>query len=195
MARGSRSITEDNRRSLLCRLAYFRSAWLRLGGGELLGSLHAQTAVRADPLALLAPFFDHYPALPQGVEHLTPETFPAELVVEALMLSSGRTPSEHVAFGSCLSRSARFHVAILPGTARIDMERLDSGFLQPLSQEVSNELGPVVRPDGARCSVLADDLLHHLAHLLRANVAMFDPHPHLPRLLGLQEARPEKGTS
>jgi hypothetical protein len=31
---------------------------------------------------------------------------------------------------------------------------------------------PVVRPDVARCSVLADELLHHLAHLLRSNVAL-----------------------
>ncbi len=39
------------------------------------------------------------------------------------MLSSGRTPSEHVAFGSCLSRSARFYMAILPRASRIDVDQ------------------------------------------------------------------------
>jgi hypothetical protein len=90
-----------------------------------MGRLHAETAVWSDPVELLSPVCDHHPAFPQGVEDLPTEAFPAELVVEALMLSSGRTPSEHVAFGSCLSRSARFHVAVLPGTTRIDVERLD----------------------------------------------------------------------
>ena len=79
--------------------------------------------MRANLIELPAPVSDHHPAFPQGVEHLPTEAFPAELVVEALMLSSGRTPSEHVAFGSCLSRSARFHVAVLPGTTRIDVEK------------------------------------------------------------------------
>jgi len=89
-----------------------------------------------------------------------------------LMLSSGRTPSEHVAFGSCLSRSARFHVTILPGTAWIDVERLDLSLLQPVSQEVGNKLRAIVRSDVTRRSMLADELLHHLAHLLRSNVAI-----------------------
>ena len=90
-----------------------------------MGRLHAETPMWSDPVELLAPVSDHYSAFAQRVEHLPSEAFPAELVVETLMLSSGRTPSEHVAFGSCLSRSARFHVTILPGTARIDLERLD----------------------------------------------------------------------
>jgi hypothetical protein len=70
--------------------------------------LHAETPVWSDLVELLSPISDHYSAFPQRVEHLPSEAFSAELVVETLMLSSGRTPSEHVAFGSCLSRFARF---------------------------------------------------------------------------------------
>ena len=99
--------------------------------------------MRANLIELPAPVSDHHPAFPQGVEHLPTEAFPAELVVEALMLSSGRTPSEHVACGSCLSRSARFHVAVLPGAARIDVEGFDLRLLQPVSQEVGDKLRSV----------------------------------------------------
>ena len=55
-----------------------------------MGRLHAETAVWSDPVELLAPVSDHYSAFAQRVEHLPSEAFPAELVVEALMLSSGR---------------------------------------------------------------------------------------------------------
>ena len=74
----------------------------------------------ADLIELLSPVSDHYSAFAQGVEHLPPETFPAELVVEA------------------------FHVAILPGTAWIDVEGLDFRLLQPVSQEVGDKLRSVI---------------------------------------------------
>jgi hypothetical protein len=113
------------------------------------GRLHAETAVWSDPVELPAPVSDHYSAFAQRVEHLPPEAFPAELVVEALMLPSGRTPSEHVAFGSCPSHSDRFHVTILPGTTRIDVEGLDSLFLQPVPHEIGDELPRYTRPSGS----------------------------------------------
>ena len=62
--------------------------------------------MRANLIELPAPVSDHHPAFPQGVEHLPSEAFPAELVVEA------------------------FHVTILPGAARIDVEGFDSLVLQ-----------------------------------------------------------------
>ncbi len=68
--------------------------------------------MRADLVELLTPISDHYATFAQGVEHLPSQAHPAELVVEALMHSFGCTPSEHVAFGSGLSRSApRSHSA------------------------------------------------------------------------------------
>ena len=39
--------------------------------------------MRADLVELLMPVCDHYSAFAQRVEHLPPEAFPAELVVEA----------------------------------------------------------------------------------------------------------------
>ena len=106
--------------------------------------------MRANLIELPAPVSDHHPAFPQGVEHLPTEAFPAELVVEALMLSSGRTPSEHVAFGSCLSRSARFYMAVLPRTARIDIDGADAHLLEPVLDVPGNELGTVVATDVVR---------------------------------------------
>jgi len=76
--------------------------------------------MRANLIELPAPVSDHHPAFPQGVEHLPTEAFPAELVVEAL------------------------HVAVLPGTTRIDVERLDLRLLQPVSQEVGDKLRSVI---------------------------------------------------
>jgi hypothetical protein len=102
--------------------------------------------MRSDLVELLAPISDHHLAFPQGVEHFPSEAFPAELVVKALRLPSGRTPSEHVAFGSGPSRSARFHVIILPGTARVDGEGLDPCLLQPVPQEEGDELPRSARP-------------------------------------------------
>ena len=148
--------------------------------------------MRANFIELPTPVFDDHPAFAEGVEHLAPQALPPELVVKALVLPSGRTPPEHVAFGSCPSRSARFHVAILPGPARIDVERLDLRLLQPVSQEVGDKLPRYAPPSGSlrpaistpfrfrsvigskivRGSMLRDELFHHLAHLLCSNVAL-----------------------
>ena len=115
-------------------------------GAELLGGKHPEALMRSDLVELLAAISDHHLAFPQGVEHFPSEAFLVELVVKVLMLPSGRTPLEHVAFGSGPSRSARFHLTILPGTARVDGEGLDPCLLQQVPQEVGDELTRSARP-------------------------------------------------
>ena len=83
----------------------------------------AQGTVGADVVVLPTPILEHYPGLGQSPELFSIQAFFAQAGIEALMLSSGRTPSEHVAFGSCLSRSARFYMAILPRASRIDVDQ------------------------------------------------------------------------
>ena len=97
--------------------------------------------MRANFIELPAPVSDHYSAFGQRVEHLPSEAFSAELVVEA------------------------FHVAVLPGTTRIDVERLDLRLLHPVSQEVGDKLRSVIGSNIVRGSMLRDELFHHLAHL------------------------------
>ena len=80
---------------------------------------------RANFIELPAPVSDHYSAFAQRVEDLPSEAFPAELVVEA------------------------FHVTILPGAARIDVEGFDSLFLQPVPHEIGDELPRYARPSGS----------------------------------------------
>ena len=114
------------------------------------GPLEAQSAVRVDAVVEVPPFLGHPPGLCHAEEDLLVEEFVPEPVVEALMLSSDRTPSEHVAFGSCLSRSARFHVSVLPRTARIDIDGADAHLLEPVLDVPGNELGTVVATDVVR---------------------------------------------
>ena len=57
------------------------------------GRKEAQSAVRVDAVVEAPPFLDHHPGLCHAEEHLLVEAFVPEPVVEALMLSSGRTPS------------------------------------------------------------------------------------------------------
>ena len=56
--------------------------------------------MRVDAVVEAPPFLDHHPGLCHAEKHLLVEAFIAQSVVEALMLPSGRTPSEHVAFGT-----------------------------------------------------------------------------------------------
>ncbi len=47
--------------------------------------------MRADLVELLAPVCDQHAAFAQGVEHIPSQSFPPELVVEALMLLAAAT--------------------------------------------------------------------------------------------------------
>ena len=149
---------------------------MRHDSGKDVGALEAQSAVRVDAVVEAPPFLDHHPGLCHAEEHLLVEAFIAQPVVEALMLSSGRTPSEHVAFGSCLSRSARFHVSVLPRTARIDVDGADAHLLEPVLDVPGDELGTVVATDVVRHAPLGHGPRQGVEDVLALELtAHFDP--------------------
>jgi len=139
---------------------------LRHGSGKGVRALEAQSAVRVDPVVKASPFLDHDAGLGHAQKDLLIEAFVAQAVVEALMHSSGRTPSEHVAFGSCLSRSARFYMPVLPRTARIDIDGADTHLREPVLNVPGNELGTVVATDVVRHAPLGHGLRQTARNLL-----------------------------
>jgi hypothetical protein len=132
--------------------------------------------MRVDPVVKASPCLDHDAGLGHAQKDLLIEAFVAQAVVEALMLSSGRTPSEHVAFGSCLSRSARFYMPVLPRTARIDIDGADTHLCEPVLNVPGHELGTVVATDVVRHAPLGHGLRQGVEHLLALELAThFDP--------------------
>jgi len=79
--------------------------------------------VRPDRVVFRPPSFNQNLGLFQGIKNLSVEQLVPELPVEALV------------------------VAVLPGTARFDVERLNTNPAQPMPNHPSRELGTIVRTD------------------------------------------------
>jgi hypothetical protein len=79
--------------------------------------------MRSDRVVLPSPHFGQYLHLLQRVKDLTVQKLIPELPVETL------------------------RVAVLPWTARLDLQRFRSHVLEPVPNNTRSELGTVVRPD------------------------------------------------
>ena len=84
------------------------------------GRAIAQRTVRSNRVVLPPPSFDQDPGLGQGGERLPREQFVAQLPVE------------------------RFHIAVLPGAAWFDEQRLHGECLEPRAHKARRKLGAVV---------------------------------------------------
>ena len=89
-------------------------------------AVDSQGRVRSDRVVVLAPLLDDDGGLLQAVEDFPVEAFVAQLAVEGLA------------------------VAILPGTAGLDVERLCSELCEPAAHDLGGHLRTVVRPDMLR---------------------------------------------
>ena len=79
--------------------------------------------MRSDAVVVPPPLLDHDAGFLHGVEHLAVEEFVPQLRVEALA------------------------IAVLPGTARLDVGSRRSNRRDPVLYGLGNELRPVVRTD------------------------------------------------
>ena len=89
---------------------------------------------------MFSPLFDDDLCFFQAVEDFAVEQFVPELAVEA------------------------FAVAILPGTAGFDVDRLRSQLCKPTAHDLRRHLGTVVRPDVLRHATRQHDVGHRLKH-------------------------------
>lgn len=110
-------------------------------------------------VVLVAPVLDDDAGLGQG-----PELFP----VQALFPEPG---------------VEAFDITVLPGTAGIDVEGLDSLSGQPLPKMVLNKLGAIVAADVLRGSMLIDQSGHDLPDFARIDLAVDMDAPTLPGVL------------
>ena len=94
---------------------------------------------------LLAPHLQHHLGFLERVEDLAVEQFVSELAVE------------------------RFTVAVLPGTAGHDVERLAAYALEPGPEVLRDHLRAVVGADVIRDTVLEHQVSEHLKHLVTAD--------------------------
>ena len=78
--------------------------------GKLYWGLHPETSMGANLVIFLFPIIHHNSAFGESIAYFTPQAFSPELVVET------------------------FDIPVLPWTTRINVERFDTLFLEPLSQ-------------------------------------------------------------
>ena len=78
------------------------------------------------------------------------------------------------ASSSSRSLELKLAVAVLPGAARLDEERLDADPPKPLSHVASNELGPVVRTNVLRCRVCNEQVGEAVEHVVGPELARHD---------------------
>ena len=88
------------------------------------------------------PIIHHNPAFGESIEYFRPQAFSPEPVVES------------------------FDIPVLPWTTRINVERFDTLFLEPLSQWTTDKLWTIVRSDGVRCSIFVDHFFHECLNRL-----------------------------
>ena len=113
----------------------------------------------SDGIVQPPPLLDEYGGLGQCVEDLTVQELLPQLTVEALV------------------------VAVLPRTARLDVERLDTDAGQPPSHELRRELRTVVRAKMLRRTVPREELSQDLEHVMGSKLSSdLDRHT-LPRVL------------
>lgn len=94
---------------------------------------------------LVPPLVDDCSGFGQAAEDFAVEALVSELVVKAL------------------------DVTVLPGGTRLDVERLDLVLLEPVLDDIRNELRSVVAANVLRGAALAHHPFEHLQHVLRAN--------------------------
>ena len=92
-------------------------------------------------IVVAAPVFKDHPAFAQGVEQLPVQAFGPKASVEA------------------------FRIAVLPRTARFDIDRLDVVIPQPGLDHLGDELRAVVAADILRWSVPCDGFLQQSEHI------------------------------
>ncbi len=97
--------------------------------------------MRSCVVVILEPVSEDDPGLAQCVNQFPVQTFFAETAIEA------------------------FHIAILPWTARINVEGFDIVFLEPLLDCCGDELGSVVRADVLRGSMTLDGFLQDIQNI------------------------------
>ncbi len=106
-----------------------------------------------------APPLQHDLGFAQRVEDLAVQQLVPQLAVEALV------------------------VAVLPGTARLDEERLHAHLRQPLPHRLGREFRPVVRADVLRHSAADEELRQRLQDLHRGHAALDAQRQALPGVL------------
>ena len=103
--------------------------------GKVAWAAQAQASMRSDIVVILAPVGEDDAGFAEGVEQFSVEALGAEARVEGLS------------------------VTVLPGAARVDVERLDLVVSEPVLDGLGDKLRAVVGSDVLRCSVLCDSLL------------------------------------
>jgi len=58
------------------------------------------------------------------------------------------------------------HIAVLPRTARLDVDRFDAVLGKPCLHRLGDELTPVVAPEIGWCSVFLDGSSHPFEHIV-----------------------------
>src|ERR1700685_2551013 len=64
-----------------------------------------------------------------------------------------------------------FDPAVLPRTARFDIDRLDAMLPEPVLHDVGDELTAIVATQVVRCAVVPHRLLHHFEHVFAGELA------------------------
>ena len=87
--------------------------------------------------------------------------------------------------GQLVSQPAveRLGVAVLPGRARLDVQRLHARLLQPTPDRLGDELRPVVAANVLRNATGAEQVHQHVDHLIRRDAAIHFQRQTFPRVL------------
>lgn len=115
------------------------------GGGRCRRAL-PQRAVRPERVVLFPPPLDDYLRLPERVEQLPVQLLIPHLAVKALA------------------------VAVLPGRARLDEQRLHADLAEPVPHDMGSELGAIVRPDEIRRTLFNEQPCQAVQHIVGAKL-------------------------
>ena len=113
----------------------------------------------SDGIVQPPPLLDEYNCLGQCVEDLAVQELVPQLAVEA------------------------FVVAVLPGTAWLDEQRLNANPGQPPPHELGRELWPVVRTQMLGRAVMSEELGQNLEHVMGSDLSGHLDRHTLPRVL------------
>ena len=125
--------------------------------------------MRPDRVVFHPPPLDQYLGLLQGIEDLSVEQLIPELPVEALV------------------------VTVLPGTARFNVERLNTNLAQPLPNYPGRELVTIVRADALGNAMLYKKLCQTVQNIIRLQASLHHKGQALPAVF-VDDGQDPQGT-